>query len=71
MLTTIEVAQELGLNPSRIRQLVRAGIMPAVQRGGTYFFTRDTIEQARNRKQKPGPKPKQQKWQHGKFVLDK
>ncbi len=58
MLTTMEAAEVLGLNPSRVRQLARAGIMPGVQRGGTWFFTQEAIDQAKQRKTRTGPKSK-------------
>jgi len=58
MLTTIEAAKILGVDPSRVRQLARAGIMPYIERGGIYFFTQAAIDVARQRNTKSGPKRK-------------
>lgn len=59
MLTTIEAAKILGVDPSRVRQLARAGTMPYIERGGVYFFTQAALDAARQRNTKPGPKRKE------------
>jgi excisionase family DNA binding protein len=58
MKTTAEAAQELGVTQTRVRQMILAGEIDAVMRGGSWFITPDQVEKARGRKTKSGPKPK-------------
>jgi excisionase family DNA binding protein len=49
-LTTAEAGRELGVSPSRIRQLVLAGRIEAERRGRDLFVTRESLERERVRK---------------------
>jgi excisionase family DNA binding protein len=51
-LTTEQVAAELGVTPSRVRQLILDGTLPAVKRGGVWFVSAGDVDRARER---PGP----------------
>lgn len=53
MLTTIEAAKILGVDPSRVRQLARAGTMPYIERGGIYFLHRRLSTRQNNGIQNP------------------
>jgi excisionase family DNA binding protein len=58
--TTEQAAMELGVTPTRARQLIRAGILKAHQYGRAYLVTPAAIAAARKRHDKPGPIPKAQ-----------
>jgi hypothetical protein len=58
--TTEQAAIELGVTPTRTRQLIRAGILKAQQYRRVYLVTLAAIAAARNRHDKPGPIPKAQ-----------
>lgn len=59
-LTTEEAAAELGVTPSRVRQMIRAGELPARRFGKVHVISRDGLKLALSRKTAPGPaaKPK-------------
>ena len=60
LLTTQEVAQDLGVTDSYIRKLIRTGkASPAQQIGGTWLFSQDEVERLRHRKRTRGPDKKQ------------
>ena len=42
-MTSAEVAQELGVTPSRVRQLVVEQRLVGIMRAGTWFFKPETI----------------------------
>jgi excisionase family DNA binding protein len=56
--TTSEAAEELGVSPARVRQMVRDGILTAEKFGRDLSITRKAIEAAKQRKTMPGPAPK-------------
>lgn len=59
LLTTQEVAQDLGVTDSYIRKLIRTGkASPAQQIGGTWLFSQDEVERLRHRKRTRGPDKK-------------
>lgn len=59
LMTTQEVARELGVSDSHVRSMVRTGkAQPVRQVGGTWMFTREEVERLRERKRRPGPDPK-------------
>lgn len=58
--TTTEVAQELGITPRRVRQLVEQGIAKPVEVfGKTWVFTKAEIERLHQRPKRAGRKKKQ------------
>ncbi|MGA9997389.1 MAG: helix-turn-helix domain-containing protein [Pyrinomonadaceae bacterium] len=57
-LTAEEAAKELGVTPSRVRQMIRAGDLPAQRFGKVHVITRAALKIAEQRKTKPGPVPK-------------
>lgn len=60
LFTTVEVAQELGVSNSHMRNMIRTGkAQPAQQIGGTWMFTQDEVERLRTRKRTTGPEKKQ------------
>jgi excisionase family DNA binding protein len=56
--TVKEAAEELGVSPSRVRQLVLDGSLPAGKFGPVLAISADAIEAAKKRKTSPGPVPK-------------
>ena len=55
--TTQEVADQLGMSDSNLRNLIRTGkAQPKQQIGGTWMFTIDEIERLRTRKSAGRPK---------------
>lgn len=71
MITVEEAANLLDVSTSRIRQLVLAGILKGQKLAGAWFFTREAIEQARERNRKPGPKLKGNADSASEHTLDK
>jgi len=58
--TTQEVATQLGVSDSHVRNMIRTGIAQPKQRiGNIWVFTIDEIERLRHRKQTTG-RPKKQ-----------
>lgn len=57
-LTAEEAAIELGVTPSRVRQMIRAGILPARRFGKSHLITKADLQTAKQRKTTPGPAPK-------------
>jgi hypothetical protein len=53
MLTTKQVAERLGVNPSRVRQIAGAGIGTKI--GRDWMFTEEEVLAMEARKTKPGP----------------
>ena len=49
-LTTTDAATALGITPGRVRQLIRAGQLPAVKAGRDWLIYEDDVEAARRRK---------------------
>jgi predicted site-specific integrase-resolvase len=43
-ITSSEVAQILGVNPARVRQIVARGFLPAVRRGHRWLYRRPQVE---------------------------
>lgn len=59
--TTQEVATQLGVGDSRIRNMIAAGIAkPTKQIGGTWMFTQSELERLRARPKGKGGRPKKQ-----------
>lgn len=56
-LTAEEAAQELGITPSRVRQMIRAGQLQARRFGKVHVITRQALKDVEQRKTKPGPAP--------------
>jgi excisionase family DNA binding protein len=56
--TTNEAAGLLDVTPARVRQMVARGEIASVKMGRDRFITAEAIEEARQRKTKPGPAPK-------------
>lgn len=54
MLTTKEAAQELGVNASRIRQLILSGQLPAKKHGRDWLIKREDLGLLKDKK--PGKK---------------
>lgn len=63
MLTSKELAQELGVSQTRIRQMVADGTIVGVKRAKTWFFDRAQIDAAKQRNLKAGAKIK-----HGRYA---
>ncbi len=57
-LTAEEAATELGVTPSRIRQMIRGGLLEARRFGKVHVIPRSALKSAGQRKTKPGPAPK-------------
>jgi excisionase family DNA binding protein len=57
--TTNEAAAQLDVTPARVRQMVARGEIESVKLGRDRFITSAAIEEAKQRKTKPGPAPKQ------------
>ena len=53
--TTNEAAEQLGVTPARVRQMVARDEIESVKMGRDRFITAEAIEAARQRKTKPGP----------------
>jgi excisionase family DNA binding protein len=59
--TTQEVANQLGVSDSRIRNMIAAKqAQPLKQIGGTWMFTQSEIERLRTRPKSKGGRPKKQ-----------
>jgi excisionase family DNA binding protein len=56
--TTSEAAGLLDVTPARVRQMVARGEIESIKMGRDRFVTAEAIEEARQRKTKPGPKAK-------------
>lgn len=57
-LTSEEAALELGVTPSRVRQMIRDGLLEARRFGKSHVIDRSALKVAGQRKTKPGPPPK-------------
>jgi excisionase family DNA binding protein len=57
-LTAEEAAAALGITPSRVRQMIRAGELEASRFGKVHVISRASLKSAEQRKTKPGPIPK-------------
>lgn len=60
MFTTNEAADELGVTPGRVRQMIVSGAMSAVKRGRDLMIPQSEIEKAKGRQTLPG-RPKKAK----------
>ena len=49
MITTKQAAAELGVSVSRVQQLIRKGLLPAVQLGGVWLIQPRALDKARKR----------------------
>lgn len=58
LLTTKEVAERLGITYSRVRQLIRGGVLQAQHLGHIYVVKESDLKAATARETKRGPKPK-------------
>lgn len=59
--STQEAAQLLGISDSRIRQMIMLGhFRPKLQIGRAWVFTKEEIEELRNRNKSKGGRPKKQ-----------
>lgn len=62
LITTAEAAKILGVNDSRVRQMIRAGELPARRmeaRGQFYYLlSRADVEELARRPRRPGPAPR-------------
>ena len=56
-LTTGEAAEALGITDARVRQLVRAGELPAQRFGRALMIAASDLDTARQRKTQRGPLP--------------
>ena len=56
--TTSEAAAELGVTPSRVRQMVLGGTLHAEKTGRDLLIKVEDLTAAKNRKTKRGPEPK-------------
>jgi hypothetical protein len=63
LLTSKELAQEIGVSQTRIRQMVADGTIIGVKRAKTWFFDRAQIDAAKQRNLKSGAKIK-----HGRYA---
>jgi len=57
MLTTTEMAEELGVTPMRVRQMIAEGIIQAEKKGRDLLIPQSQIEKAKKRKTSLGPAP--------------
>jgi excisionase family DNA binding protein len=64
--TVRDAAEVLGVSPSRVRQLVLAGTLPAEKFGPVLAIPADAVEAAKKRKTSPGPASKSSKKKGGK-----
>jgi excisionase family DNA binding protein len=64
--TAEEAATKLGVTPSRVRQMVRSGLLDAKRFGKIHVITKAALESAKQRKTKPGPTPKPKDEKHSK-----
>lgn len=55
LLTTQETARRFRLSAQRIRQMIAARTLPAIQLGHTYGISAGDLTILRRRKRKPGP----------------
>jgi excisionase family DNA binding protein len=51
-LTVIEATKELGVNDSRVRQLIREGKLSAIKRGRDWLISKAEIERYKESKEK-------------------
>jgi excisionase family DNA binding protein len=56
--TANEAAAELGVSSARVRQMVVDGSLPVSRFGRALVISAEALEQAKQRKTKPGPTPK-------------
>ncbi len=56
--TANEAAAELGVSSARVRQMVVDGSLPVSRFGRALVISAEALEQAKQRKTKPGPMPK-------------
>jgi excisionase family DNA binding protein len=56
--TANEAAAELGVSSARVRQMVVDGSLPVSRFGRALVISAEALEQAKQRKTKPGPAPK-------------
>jgi excisionase family DNA binding protein len=56
--TANEAAAELGVSSARVRQMVVDGSLPVSRFGRALVISAEALEQAKQRKTKPGPVPK-------------
>jgi excisionase family DNA binding protein len=59
--TTNEAASELGVTPSRVRQMILEGKLKAKKIGRDLLISEKALAGAKKRKIKPGPAPKGKK----------
>jgi len=59
LFTTQEVAKELGVSDAYVRMLIKRGKVHPEQFGKAHMFTKEEVEQLRNRNKSRG-KPKKQ-----------
>jgi excisionase family DNA binding protein len=56
--TTEEAAAELGVSSARVRQLILDGVLKTERFGRAHVITAEALDVARQRHDRPGPKPK-------------
>ena len=56
-ITTTQAAAILGVTPSRVRQFILQGRLPATKVGRDLFLDRKTVEEFAKQPRRPGPKP--------------
>jgi len=56
LLTTYQVAKILGVNDSRVRQLIRGGLLPATKLGRDWVIDEHDLDKAVNRRRPGRPK---------------
>lgn len=55
-MTTRQAAEALGINDSRVRQVIRAGELPAEKAGRDWLINARDVERFRRQRQQPQPK---------------
>jgi excisionase family DNA binding protein len=58
MLTTAQAAARLGVHPSRIRHMVRDGLLPAERFGRDLAIPAAAVEEAARTRRRPGRPPR-------------